>query len=54
MTTCIKTLYLMFAAITGLAKTALSLYIRLTLSSPNGNFLEYNRHLLMLVVKRTG
>jgi len=28
-----------------MAGTALSLYIRITLSQPNGSFLEYNHHL---------
>ena len=46
----IGTLYLIFAAISGLAGTALSIYIRLTLSSPNSNFLEYNHHLYNVIV----
>ena len=41
----IGTLYLIFAFIAGIAGTALSLYIRATLASPNGNFLDYNHHL---------
>jgi cytochrome c oxidase subunit 1 len=41
----IGTLYLIFGAISGLAGTALSLYIRLTLAQPQSNFLEYNHHL---------
>jgi hypothetical protein len=41
----IGTLYIIFGAISGMAGTALSLYIRITLSQPNGSFLEYNHHL---------
>lgn len=40
----IGTLYLIFGAISGIAGTALSLYIRITLAQPNGSFLEYNHH----------
>lgn len=40
----IGTLYLIFGAISGIAGTALSLYIRMTLAQPNSNFLEYNHH----------
>jgi heme/copper-type cytochrome/quinol oxidase subunit 1 len=41
----IGTLYLLFGAVSAFAGTALSLYIRLTLSHPNSSFLEYNHHL---------
>ena len=40
----IGTLYLIIGTVSGTAGTALSLYIRVTLSQPNGNFLEYNHH----------
>jgi len=46
----IGTLYLIFGAISGIAGTALSLYIRITLSQPNSNFLEYNHQLYNVVV----
>lgn len=34
----------------GVAGTALSLYIRITLAQPNSNFLEYNHHLYNVIV----
>jgi heme/copper-type cytochrome/quinol oxidase subunit 1 len=41
----IGTLYLIFAGISGIAGTTLSLYIRIVLASPNSDFLDYNHHL---------
>ena len=41
----IGTLYLIFAGLSGIAGTVLSLYIRMTLASPNSDFLDYNYHL---------
>jgi heme/copper-type cytochrome/quinol oxidase subunit 1 len=41
---------LIFGAISGVAGTALSLYIRITLAQPNSSFLEYNHHLYNVIV----
>jgi len=46
----IGTLYLIFGAISGIAETALSLYIRLTLNQPNSSFLKYNHHLCTMLL----
>lgn len=43
-------LYLIFAAISGIAGTILSIYIRITLATPNSAFLEYNHHFYNVVV----
>ena len=46
----IGSLYLIFGAISGVAGTALSIYIRITLSQPNNDFLAYNHHFYNVVV----
>jgi cytochrome c oxidase subunit 1 len=46
----IGTLYIIFGAISGIAGTALSLYIRITLAQPNGSFLDYNHHFYNVVI----
>lgn len=46
----IGTLYLIFAAVSGIAGTVLSLYIRITLATPNSAFLEYNHHFYNVIV----
>jgi len=43
-------LYLIFGAISGVAGTALSLYIRITLAQPNSSFLEHNYQLYNVIV----
>lgn len=40
----IGTLYLIFATVSGIAGTALSIYIRASLACPDSNFLDYNSH----------
>jgi cytochrome c oxidase subunit 1 len=46
----IGTLYLIFGAVSGIAGTVLSLYIRITLATPNSAFLEYNHHFYNVIV----
>jgi cytochrome c oxidase subunit 1 len=46
----IGTLYLIFAVISGIAGTVLSLFIRATLASPNSAVLDYNYHLYNVIV----
>ena len=46
----IGTLYLIFAGISGISGTVLSLYIRYTLAYPSSSFLEYNHHLYNVIV----
>ena len=41
----IGSLYLIFAGLSGVAGTLLSMYIRVTLANPNSCYLEYNHHL---------
>jgi len=43
-------LYLIFAALAGVAGTVLSLYIRKTLANPNCDFLDYNYHMYNVIV----
>jgi len=46
----IGVLYLIFAALAGVAGTVLSLYIRKTLANPNCDFLDYNYHMYNVIV----
>ena len=46
----IGTLYLIFAALSGVAGSVLSFYIRILLSSPDSSFLSYNHNLYNVIV----
>ena len=46
----ISILYLIFGITSGIAGTVLSLYIRISLSQPNSNFLDFNYHLYNVIV----
>ena len=46
----IGSLYLIFAAFSGIAGSVLSLYIRILLTNPNSSFLEYNNQLYNVIV----
>ena len=46
----IGTLYLIFAALSGVAGSVLSFYIRMLLSQPNSNFFEFNHHFYNVIV----
>jgi len=46
----IGTLYLIFGAVSGVAGTILSFYVRMLLAYPNSNFLEYNHHYYNVIV----
>ena len=46
----IGSLYLVFAGVSGVAGTLLSLYIRITLANPSSVFLDHNHHLYNVIV----
>jgi len=46
----IGTLYLLFAVVSGIAGSVLSFYIRIILSSPDSQFLNYNNHFYNVIV----
>ena len=46
----IGTLYIIFGAVSGIAGTALSLFIRITLAQPNSNFLDGNYALYNVII----